>query len=238
MLRGLFNENAYILSITHTTAFIATFTMSIVFTSIPSPVNNITSSRFIEQGNPGQSPAKISDVNIYPVPITTNLKYAQFVQFFYVHTVAAIKEDVVKAKVGTDPYLSISRILKSPLFPTPPVGLAMPGMNAETVVTRMSGLGFIKESVGRAPFYRGTVTDENVAVISSLRVNIDTNVPYGVTNLRGWLSYRLCEKILAAAFKAFPGTLHKAEHGLRVRSYQNEYSQGVSNFRSVYEPFL
>lgn len=191
-------------------------------------MNNITSSVFVDNGNPGQSPAQLSDVNIFPLPITTNLKYAQFLQYFYVHCVAAMKDETMVVPVGENPFVTIEGVLKSACFPTPPVGLAMPGMSAEAVVTRMSGLGFIKESVGRAPFFRGTVTDENAPIIAGLRVNVDTNVPYGVTNLRGWLTYRLCEKIITASYKAFPGTLHKTSTSLRVRTYKNEYSQGVS----------
>lgn len=198
-----------------------------IFTSTPSPINNITSSVFIDNGNPGETPAKISEVNIYSIPVPTNRSYVFFKEYFHVHVAAAIKEQTIVCPVGSQPFLTIANEPKGSIFPLPPVGIAMPGMANETTIARMSSLGFIKESVGRAPFFRGSVTDESIVPISNMHPNIDTAVPFGVTNLRGWLAYRLTERLLFGAFKAIPGSVHKnAEGALRVRSYKAEYANG------------
>ncbi|DAD54842.1 TPA_asm: hypothetical protein [Armillaria novae-zelandiae ambi-like virus 1] len=204
-----------------------------LFTSIPSPINNISSSIFSDNGNPGESSAKISDINVYSLPVQMNNAYIRFKEWFCVHVAAALRNESVVYKPAEQVYMTIEGVPKGLIFPSPPVGIAVPGMSTEHISASMARLGFIKESVGRAPFFRGVVTDESIAQISRLHPNIDTSVPYGVTSLRGWMTYRLCERLLIACLKTFPGSLSKSDGKLKSSSYQGKLSKtGGMHFRN------
>lgn len=75
------------------------------------------------------------------------------------------------------------------LAPTPPVGLTLPGMNAPGTKQILNSQGFSEETVGPRKFYRGVIERGGLPQIVSLNPMMDTNVPYGVCNLTGLMTF-------------------------------------------------
>lgn len=204
--------------------------MSKIFTSLPAPLNKITSNTFADNGNPGETPASISDINIYTPPIKKNIQYALFREYLYAHTAASLKEMQVIIK-PENPFVFTGGYQEENVLSQPPVGFSFPGMANDANAELMSGLGFVKEKVANRTFYRGQLSDTSFQRIGLLRVNIDTPVPYGLTSVRGWITFGLCERIILNALKAIPKPLWSGtEQNIK---YRGEYTSGkpsISNY--------
>jgi hypothetical protein len=159
-----------------------------IFTSIPTRPNVTPSDKFKEYRNFTDMPCPIFESPIYATSTSSNVRFATMRGNFQYHIAA----NVLKKEIKAAGY--VNTVLPSPdayvsLVPTPPLGLAFPGMGAPGHVQEVHSLGFSEEAVGGLKFYRGIAEISGLSRVFKLNPIMDNGVPMGLCNPQGLLTF-------------------------------------------------
>jgi len=168
-------------------------------TSIARP--NVTPSELFKvHGNTSDIVCPISDSPIFGLTMATNPDFLQYRTHFWV----AVVSYILDKKVPMATYIPLGQNDHKTMYKSPPIGVSFSTNLSENRVDKMISLGFVRKNVGRTSFYRGTVDRKDIPYLLELRAEIDTFVPYGLSNLSGYIAFWTLVRLLDSAFAAVP----------------------------------
>jgi len=119
--------------------------------------------------------------------ITTNPVLSAMRGNLQYHIAANVLQRTVKSEGFVEVSLRQGQAYTA-LTPHPPLDIHLSGMNSPDIKKQLYSLGFLEEQIGSRKFYRGLVGRESLNRVLALNPAVDTNVPYGVTNLSGLMT--------------------------------------------------
>lgn len=132
--------------------------------------------------------------------MSTNPDFLQYRSHFWV----AVSSYILEKEVESTTYIPLGENNHETMFKSPPIGVSFSTNLSENRVDKMISLGLVRENVGRTSFYRGTIERKDIAYLLDLGAEIDTFVPYGLSNLGGYIAFWTLVRLLDSAFAAIP----------------------------------
>jgi len=199
-----------------------------IFTTVQAKPNVTPSDLFREHGNTTDMPCPISESPVFMATITTNPVLSAMRGNLQYHIAANVLQRTVKGEGFVEVSLRQGQAYTA-LTPHPPLGIHLSGMNSPDIKKQLNSLGFLEEQIGSRKFYRGLVGRESLNRVLALNPAVDTNVPYGVTNLSGLMTFFWLNTLVYGGYKTFPDRASK-----KGTTFQGEYgkSQPLSQYDS------
>jgi len=135
-------------------------------------------------GNLTDMPCPFYETNVFATTTASHQGLAVFRGFIQYHIEANVLQKTIPA-IGYVNTSLPSMAAYSPLVPTPPVGIALAGMNEPGNKQEMHSLGFTEEAVGGRKFYRGLAEISGLSRVMQMNPIMDNGVPMGLADPPG-----------------------------------------------------
>lgn len=184
--------------------------MPYIFTSTAANGRQGASDLFVTFQNPNQISGPVGQSNIIPINSSLSLNATIYKSAFGAAIAAALLKKPIKYNSQVNA-LTVPGLNSGFLTP-PDMVVSFAGQELrEKVAGTMSTLGFAKHSSGYRQYFQGRASHQAVNTIIKNSGDMDTNAPFGVCNIYGFLAFEMMHKLVCSSMSLFKFSNHDKE---------------------------